>query len=161
MDNQLEEASPQTFFYPQEPTGPTFPVPDSPSEIFRMFYTSELLDLVTAETNKYAEQVMTPQKILKFTPVSKLDIEAFIGFNILMGINSLPSLAMYWGNDSIHHYAPIADRISRERYKQMSRYLHFCDNTSLAPLGTPSYDRLGKVRPLVEYLSTKFCSLLL
>ena len=31
-------------FYPQEPTGPTFPVPDSPSEIFRMFYTSELLD---------------------------------------------------------------------------------------------------------------------
>ena len=146
-------------FYPQEPTGPTFPVPDSPSEIFRMFYTSELLDLVTAETNKYAEQVMTPQKILKFTPVSKLDIEAFMGFNILMGINSLPSLAMYWGNDSIHHYAPIADRISRERYKQISRYLHFCDNTSLAPLGTPSYDRLGKVRPLMEYLSTKFCSL--
>ena len=38
-----------------------------------------------------------------------MDIEAFMGFNILMGINSLPSLAIYWGNDSIHHYAPIAD----------------------------------------------------
>ena len=107
-------------FYPQEPTGSTFAVPDSPSEIFIMFYTSELLDLVTVETNKYAKQIMTPQKFLKFTPISKLDIEAFMGFNILMGINSLPSLAMYWGNDSIHHYAPIADSISRERYKQIS-----------------------------------------
>ena len=82
-----------------------------------------------------------------------------MGFNILMGINSLPSLAMYWGNDSIHHYAPIADRISRERYKQISRYLHFSDNASLAPLEASSYDRLGKVRPLMEYLSTKFSSL--
>ena len=100
-------------YYPQEPTGPIIPVPDSPPEIFLMFYTSNLLDLVTAETNKYAKQVMTPQKFLKFTPISKLDIEAFMIFNILMGIISLPSLAMYWGNDSIHHYAPIADRISR------------------------------------------------
>ena len=63
---------------------------------------------------------------------------------------------MYWGYDSIHHYAPIADRISRECYKQISRYLHFLDNASLAPLG---YDRLRKVRPLMEYLSTKFSSL--
>ena len=70
-------------FYPQEPTGPTFAVPDSPSAIFRMFYTFKLLDLVTAETNKYAKQIMTPQKFFKFTPISKLDIEAFMVFNIL------------------------------------------------------------------------------
>ena len=53
-------------------------------------------------------------------------------------------------------YAPIADRISRQRFRDISRYLHFVDNDHLAPRGDPSYDWLGKVRPLIEHLSERF-----
>ena len=81
-----------------------------------------------------------------------------MGFSILMGINSLPSLAMYWGNVPLTIMLPLLIA-SVEHYKQISRYLHFSDNASLAPLGTSSYGRLGKVWPLMEYLSTKFSSL--
>ena len=79
-----------------------------------------------------------------------------MGFNILIGINSLPSIQMYWQREILHHYAPIADHISRDRYKEISRYLHFADNTTL---GTPSYDRLGKVLPLLNYLLSKYSAI--
>ncbi len=37
-----------------------------------------------------------------------------------------------------------------------NRFLHFVDNTTLSPPGTPDYDRLGKVRPLMNYLHSRF-----
>ena len=39
---------------------------------------------------------------------------------------------------------------------QISRYLHFVDNDHLAQRGDPAHDRLGKVRPLIDHLSSKF-----
>ena len=95
----------------------------------------------------------------KFEPITRADIEAFLGFNILMGINSLPTLHMYWEKDSWHHCDLIADRISRHRYKEISRYLHFADNNILSPRGSSHYDCLGKVRPLLDHLSSKFLAL--
>ncbi len=56
----------------------------------------------------------------------------------------------------IFHYSPIADRISRDRFREISRYLHFADNATLAPRTSPQYDRLGKIRPLLDYLLTRF-----
>ena len=71
-----------------------------------------------------------------------------------MGINHLPSLDDYWFKDPHLWYAPVADRISRDRFSEVSRYLHFVDNKTLVPRGE-GFDRLGKVRPLIDHLSTK------
>ena len=62
----------------------------------------------------------------------------------------------YWSKDPHLHYTPIADRIPRWRFHEISRYLHFVDNDHLAPRGDPAHDRLGKVRPLIDHLSWKF-----
>jgi len=145
-------------FCPSSPTGPNVPIPDSPKGIFHLFYSDSLLDHICEESNKYARHMMTPEKFAKFEQISRSDLVAFMGFNIVMGINSLPSLHMYWENDSLHHYAPVASRISRERFKEISRYLHFADNATLSQPGAPSYDRLGKVRPLIDHLSSQFLS---
>ena len=40
----------------------------------------------------------------------------------------------------------------------MSRYLHFADNSTLNPPGSPHYDRLGKISPLLDYLKSWFKS---
>ena len=76
-----------------------------------------------------------------------------------MGINSLPTLHRYWENDSWQHCDLIADRISRHHYKEISRYLHFADNNTLSPPGSSLYDRLGKIWPLLDHLSSKFLAL--
>lgn len=101
---------------------------------------------------------MSQEKWDSFVPISTRDIEAYYGFNILMGINSLPALDDYWKKDSVYHYSPIADRISRGRYREINRYLHYEDNTTLSPRGTPGYDRLGKVRTLLTYIEGKFAA---
>ena len=45
-------------------------------------------------------------------------------------------------------------------FLEISRYLHFVDNDTL-PRDSPSYDRLGKVRPLIDHFSQKFKSVYL
>ena len=50
----------------------------------------------------------------------------------------------------------MADRISRDRFHEVSQYLHFVDNDTLVPHGEEGHDRLGKVRPLIDHLSTRF-----
>ena len=93
---------------------------------------------------------------MKWNPITDEELRAFFGFSILMGINHLPAIDDYWSRDPHLRYGPIADKISRQRFRDISRYLHFVDNDHLAPRGDPFYDRLGKVRPLIEHLSERF-----
>ena len=65
----------------------------------------------------------------------------------------------YWKNDELYHYSPIANRISRNRFLEISRFLHFVDNDTLSCPGSDNYDRLGKVRTVVNHLAEKFLSL--
>ena len=82
-----------------------------------------------------------------------------LGFCVLMGINHLPALDDYWSKDPMYHYSPIADRITRDHFCNISRYLHFVENATLTPRGSPGYDRLGKVRPVIDHLSSCFSDL--
>ena len=50
----------------------------------------------------------------------------------------------------------MADRITRDRFREISRYIYFVDNDTLVPRGEDGHDRLGKVKPLIDHLSTKF-----
>ena len=52
----------------------------------------------------------------------------------------------------------MASRISRDRFFELHRYLHFADNSSLAPPGSLEHDKLGKVNPIIEKLSERFRS---
>ena len=70
-----------------------------------------------------------------------------------MGINCQPSTEDYWKKDPIHYYKPIAQRISRDRFRDISRYLH------LSLRGSANYDKLGKVQPLINHFQEKFSSL--
>ena len=111
---------------------------------------------IVEESNRYANQVMGDEKFNKWTKVMVEELEAFLGFHILMGIIHLPAVDDYWRRDPLLHYAPIADRITCDRFRELSRYLHFVDNVTLVPRDSPGYDRLGKVRPLIDHLSKKF-----
>ena len=73
-----------------------------------------------------------------------------------MEINQLPALDDYWKLDKFFHYSPIADCVSRNRFCEINRYLHFVDNSSLPKRGEPNYNRLGKICPSLEHFNRKF-----
>ena len=103
--------------------GPAVPVAASILEIFRLFFIRALMSTVILQTNLYAQQVLGENSIDSWTDVTESDILAFLGFAILMGINQLTSLADYWKKDPYFHYSPIADRITRDRFLEIWKYL--------------------------------------
>ena len=139
--------------------GPTVDIPDSALDIFHLFYTPQFFKHLEVETNRYAKEVMDSEMYESWKPVDVADLKAFFGINILMGLNKLPSIDDYWKQSPVYHYSPIADRISRNRYREISRYLHFVDNSTLASRGSPEYDRLGKIRPLLEQIQSRCATL--
>ena len=65
----------------------------------------------------------------------------------------MPSKRMYWIQYT--RYPLIADIMSRNRFDTLLKYLHFNDNASM-PFGQEGYDKLHKVRPLIEAVRRKF-----
>ena len=138
------------------PTGPVEDISSLPVDVFDLYFSPDLMCEIVKQSNAYAKLVMGPEKFDKWEKITVEELRAFLGFNILMGINHLPSLNDYWSRDPRLRYAPVADRISRDRFREVSRYLHFVDNDTLVPRGEEGHDRLGKVRPVIDHLSTKF-----
>ena len=131
-------------------TGPAVSITGSLLAIFKLFFTAELLHMIVEQTNSYAQQVMEDTQYASWMPVTEEEILAFLGFSILMGLNPLPAIRDYWKRDSTFHYAPIAERISRDRFLDLLRYLHFVDATVLPIPSHANYDRLCRVRPVIE-----------
>ena len=75
--------------------GPTMLLPQTAVGIFRLFFTTSLVQLIVSETNDYAAQVIRDDVGMKWTDVNDDDIWAFLGFTLLMEINWLPQLRMY------------------------------------------------------------------
>ena len=135
-----------------EDVGPAVPISASILNTFRLFFTAAVMSTVIEQTNLYARQVLGDNGISSWTDVTESEILAFLGFAILMGINQLPSLVDYWKKDPYFRYSPIADRISRDRFLQIWKYLHFVDNTTLPDRSNPEYDRLCRVRPVIDII---------
>ena len=142
----------------EDTVGPTFLVSSSPAEVLSFLFVNELVETIVDETNMYAERMMEPAKFAKWKQVDMQEIKAYLGFNMLMGLVQMPEVEDYWKTDPHFYYAPIATRISRTRFKEITRYLHFTDNTSLVPRGQRGHDKLGKVRPVITAVSSALLS---
>ena len=139
------------------PVSPTFDVEGSPGGIPAFLYCI-LTSHIVRQTNIYANQVMGEERYDKWEKVTESELMAYLGFAILMGIVQMPAINDYWRRDPFLHYAPIADRISRDRFRDIHRFLHFANNNDLPPRGQPGHDRLGKVRPVLTTLLDQFVS---
>ncbi len=94
---------------------------------------------------------MGEERFERWNAMTVEEFKAYLGFCVLMCINQLPALDDYWRRDPTMHYATIANRISRDRFREITRFLHFADD-SLVPRGS------GMIgwRPLITYLSECF-----
>ena len=132
---ELHGVTPRQFV---EPVGPSKILPPTVLGIFRLFFTTSLVGLIVRETNEYARLVLGERAQEKWTDVTEEDIWAFLGFALLMGINRLPQLHLYWNTNPAFHYLPIAERITRDRFMSIWRFLHFTSNTPSCTSSSPS-----------------------
>ena len=135
-----------------ESPGPTIPVSRSPIEMFKTFCSDDLIDNIVLETNRYHQQTSNSPDF----ETSAEEMNAYLGFMILMGMCRLPEIRDYWAKSDQLHYTAIASKISRFRFEAMTRNIHFADNDHLPLRRTPGYDKLQKVQPIINYLKTSF-----
>ena len=140
-----------------EPTGPRVNIPSSVKDMFFLFFTSTILEHIVVESNRYAAQCMG-ELFENWKPITVEELCAYFGFMILMGIVRLPRFDDYWRKDAIYHYSPVASRITRDRFRELKKYLHFANNSTLAAPQTPGYDKLGKIRPIITMLGDQFAA---
>ena len=51
--------------------------------------------------------------------------------------------------DKVFNYPPIANVMSRARFLEINCYLHVTSNAALHGPGSPGYDKLGKIKPII------------
>ena len=137
-------------------TGPTMVVPDMVREVFMEIFNHEIVDYIVKETNRYARSVMGEVRYEKWETVKREDLYAYFGIMVMMGLVDLPCLQDYWKRDPLIYCPSIAERMARDRFLDIQKYLHFVDNDTLVRPGEPHYDRLCKVRPILEMIEERF-----
>lgn len=122
----------------------------SPMDIFSCLFPPHLVDLIVEQTNLYAEQKQNQQN-----PVTREEILIFLGINILMSVKKLPYY--YWcSNPQLHDsFAPL---MPVNRFGFLLSHLHLSDQSAEPKKGDHNYDKLYKLRPLLDELSRTFKS---
>ena len=129
-------------------------VPNDPDEyfFFSLIFGDQILDLIVRETNRHARQklVNKPALLEKWQDVTREELKAYFGISIIMGINSLPRIAMYWSTDSFIGNIGVQNVFTKNRFELISQYIHFSDSTHEPQRGDANYNRLYKIREILS-----------
>ena len=122
---------------------------DHDSTLFDIFQTvtgmNELLEIIVTETKRHATQ-----KGHNFE-TTKDELKAFLGINLIMGINKLPSLEDYWSTSKFIRNEKIQNVMARTRFQSILQNLLFSSNGNDGKTGK-SY----KINPAIKHLNQVF-----
>lgn len=120
----------------------------SPVGYFTKYFTKDIFELISAQTNLYSVQKSGTSVKCTCSEIRKL-----FGAHIIMGTLSFPRLRMYW---EPHTRIPlIADHFSVNMVFRLRNNLHLVDNEQ----GNSGDDKLWKVRPLLDRIRQTCLSL--
>ena len=126
---------------------------ESPYEFFQYFFSKELLEFISNQSNLYAVQ-KNPER-----PVSlnETDIKQYIGIMFYMSLVRMPNVRSYWNSDL--EFTKISQVMTSKRFEKIRELLHFNNNDDFKPPSHLDHDRLFKIRPILDMLLRKFNSI--
>ena len=134
--------------------GPLVPVTHDPLErCSPIFFTDNLLSVIVEVTNRYAVQCLAAKNSTTTWETTLDEMKAYLGFMVVMGVNQLPEIRDYWTklNNSF-----ISSRITRQQFEEITRHMHFVDNTTRPLRDEPGFHRLQKVQPIIAAMIETF-----
>lgn len=137
----------------------------SPIDVLNLFLTIDFWNLLVTETNRYAEHYINANELLPnsrfrdWRPVTVPEMKAFFSLHFAMGLVQKAEIEDYWSTYWVTQTPGFTKVMSRNRFEAILSFLHFNDNSEQGLRGTPDYDRLFKIRPLINILQPKFSAL--
>ncbi|XP_072943137.1 uncharacterized protein [Epargyreus clarus] len=123
-----------------------------PIDVFSNLFPDLLIDNIVMETNRYPTQKCSKN----FQPTTSGEIKAFLGVMIMMGLHPLPDFELYWSTDRFYNNPDISSTFSLNRFKKILENLHVNNNENEAPRHSANFDRLHKLRPMIDQLNKIF-----
>lgn len=119
---------------------------------FFKLFGDDLFDLIVLETNRYARQTLAnkPNQLAKWVDVTRAEMKAYFGLCVIMGLNVLPKISDYWSTEPFLGNEAIKQTMARNRFQEISKFLHFADSCVAPKKGQDGFDRLYKVRPVLS-----------
>lgn len=114
-------------------------------EIFECIFT-DIFQLIIEESEIYAKQKNT----INFS-LSLEELKRFIGILLLSGYHKLPQEDMYWEQAPDTGVSIVFNSMSRNRFREIKRYLHLNDNSKL-----DKNDKFYKLRKFFDILQINF-----
>jgi hypothetical protein len=159
------------------PSPPRFPFSNTPGvnlhfddggevtilHYFEYFWNTEILDLITTETNRYAAQCLSNaiwrrcSRLKDWKPTDIGEIFVFFALQILQGIINKPIGKWYWSKKDIIATSFFTKNMSYRRFVLLKRCIHFTDNSTYDATTHPN-PKLNKLWPIIEHLNKKFSS---
>ena len=130
-----------------------------PIAIFKRFFTEEVFHLIIEQTNIYGRQKFQRKSQNtngRWTDVGVKGIELFLGIIIVMGINDLPRMKLYWSKDNFFHNGFISTVMSRDRFLQIFYNLHRAENSLEPKKGSNNYSKIYKIKNFIGILIANF-----
>ena len=94
-------------------------------------------------------------KFVNFRRITREELKVFIGVNMIMGIQTMPNYALFWSDDIYIGNQGINATMTKNRFEELSCYLHFSDSSKEPARCDANYDRLFKVRAVLDYVRSK------
>lgn len=145
--------TPDVSSFDEHPLRPrnNFSSRSAPLAYFEVFFDAEVISNLVNQTNLFATQ----NNARNFVPVTEIEIKAYIGMLIQMGIHKLPCIEDYWSSDPALCVPEVAETMTLQRFQKISNYLHINDNEQMPRRGDANFDKLYKIRPLLDQINQK------
>lgn len=115
---------------------------NAPIELFDLFFTNDIVDHITYQTNLYATRDKNDQTF----SIEATEMKQFLGLILISGYHKVPRENAYWSTGLSLECPIFSKTMSRTRFKTIKRYLHVADNQSL------SSSKVAKIEPLYDML---------
>ncbi|XP_031559852.1 piggyBac transposable element-derived protein 4-like [Actinia tenebrosa] len=122
------------------------------NNLFFEIFGEKNLQLIVLETNRYARQqlVSKPDQLACWKDTTAVETKTHFGLCIIMGSNVLPAVANYWSTAPCLGNQAVKSVVRRNRFQEISQFLHFNDSMKAPPCGDANCDLLFKVRPVLK-----------
>ena len=117
----------------------------TPFDLFSLFFDDQMIDMIRSESKRYAEQNQHNFQ------VSRSEMQVFLGILLVTGYSQASQEKMYWSKQKDCRNEAITKAMSRDRFMDIKRYLHFVNNEE-----GDTADKFYKIRPVIDFLNEKF-----
>ncbi|XP_028279403.1 piggyBac transposable element-derived protein 4-like [Parambassis ranga] len=130
----------------------------TPFDLFSLFLDRSAVSVLCNNTNKQAAKNIAKGKKYTWTRLGASEFYKFLGLTFYFSLVKISAIVDYWKTNSIFSLPFPPKIMSRDRYRTISWNVHMSDPDKDVDndkkKGTPEYDKLFRVRPLLDTLTT-------